>query len=152
MLCPTHVDNKKKQVFEYFLFTRDVGVLYDQPQWSPINHSTTVLQVIYRHLCCEGKPLILHLYCSGPARLSKRRGVNYDEWLGRKVAAEQRIIDAKKAEIERKRVEEEERWVVFGITCACICIFAFLHFISDYFVFGLLLFAFNLSTVTSKNH
>ena len=71
--------------------------------------SATVLQVIHRHLCCEGKPLILPPYYSGPARLSKRRGVNYDEWLGRKVAAEQRIIDAKKAEIERKRVEEEER-------------------------------------------
>lgn len=54
------------------------------------------------------------LYFSGPARLGKGRGLNYDDWLNRKKAAEQKIIDVKKSEIEKKKLEEEERLVSVG--------------------------------------
>lgn len=54
------------------------------------------------------------VYFSGPARLGKGRGLNYDDWLNRKKAAEQKIIDVKKSEIEKKKLEEEERLVSVG--------------------------------------
>ncbi|KAH3772477.1 uncharacterized protein LOC127845705 isoform X2 [Dreissena polymorpha] len=46
---------------------------------------------------------------SGPARIGKRGAVSYDEWLGRKLAAEQKILDIKKAAQEKAKLEEEER-------------------------------------------
>lgn len=46
---------------------------------------------------------------SGPARLSKGRGLSYNEWLGRKQSAEQKIINIKKIEEEKKKLEEDER-------------------------------------------
>lgn len=49
------------------------------------------------------------MYFSGPARIGKKNGLNYGEWLGRKKAAEQKIIDIKKGEEEKKKLEEEER-------------------------------------------
>ncbi|XP_053402143.1 uncharacterized protein LOC128557808 isoform X2 [Mercenaria mercenaria] len=48
-------------------------------------------------------------YMSGPARLGKRGGVSYDQWLGRKLSAEQKIINIKKSELEKKKIEEDER-------------------------------------------
>ncbi|XP_060575576.1 uncharacterized protein LOC132733022 isoform X3 [Ruditapes philippinarum] len=45
----------------------------------------------------------------GPARLGKRGGLSYDQWLGRKLSAEQKIIDVKKSELEKKKIEEDER-------------------------------------------
>ncbi|WAR11434.1 ANR60-like protein [Mya arenaria] len=46
---------------------------------------------------------------SGPARLGKRGGLSYDEWLGRKLSFEQKIIDEKRGVQERKKFEEDER-------------------------------------------
>ncbi|XP_052816488.1 ankyrin repeat and SAM domain-containing protein 4B-like isoform X2 [Mya arenaria] len=45
----------------------------------------------------------------GPARLGKRGGLSYDEWLGRKLSFEQKIIDEKRGVQERKKFEEDER-------------------------------------------
>ena len=49
---------------------------------------------------------------SGPARFGKRGTQSYTEWLGKKQSAEQKIIDVRKAEEERRKLEEEERYVL----------------------------------------
>ena len=52
------------------------------------------------------------IFSSGPARIGKRGNFSYDEWLGRKKSAEQKIISVRKAEEEKKRLEEDERYVI----------------------------------------
>lgn len=60
------------------------------------------------------------LICSGPARFGKGGGFSYDEWLGRKKSAEQKIINVRKAEEEKKRLEEDERYFLFVFCVLCI--------------------------------
>ena len=63
---------------------------------------------------CQALPHIFEgIICSGPARFGKGGGFSYDEWLGRKKSAEQKIINVRKAEEEKKRLEEDERYVLF---------------------------------------
>ena len=61
------------------------------------------------------------VFSSGPARIGKRGNFSYDEWLGRKKSAEQKIISVRKAEEEKKRLEEDERYVMFVLFSYCFC-------------------------------
>lgn len=47
-------------------------------------------------------------YKLGPAILGKRGNLSYDEWLGQKKSAEQKILDVKKIERDKKQFEDDE--------------------------------------------
>ena len=69
----------------------------------------------------NGIQFLAFVFSSGPARIGKRGNFSYDEWLGRKKSAEQKIISVRKAEEEKKRLEEDERYVMIVLFSYCFC-------------------------------